>query len=62
MAHEIGHLLIGSHAHAPWGIMAAKWHDQELRRLEMGTLFFSAEQEKLMYSRLPVGITVADKR
>ena len=66
MTHEIGHLLIGSHAHAPWGIMAAKWHDQELRRLEMGTLFFTAEQEKSMYSRLHGGSTVivnlADKR
>ena len=55
MAHEIGHLLIGSHAHSPWGIMCAKWHDQELRRLEMGTLFFTAEQEKLIYSRLHAG-------
>lgn len=55
MAHEIGHLLIGSHAHSAWGIMCAKWHDQELRRLEMGTLFFTAEQEKLIYSRLHAG-------
>jgi hypothetical protein len=55
MAHEIGHLLIGSHAHASWGIMAAKWHNQELRRLEMGTLFFTAEQEKSMCSRLHAG-------
>ena len=55
MTHEIGHLLIGSHAHAPWGIMAAKWHDQELRRLEMGTLFFTAEQEKSISDRLHAG-------
>jgi hypothetical protein len=58
MAHEIGHLLIGSHAHAPWGIMAANWHDQELRRLEMGMLFFTAEQEKSIYSRLEKGSAV----
>ena len=61
MAHEIGHLLIGSHAHSPWGIMCAKWHDQELQRLEMGTLFFTAEQEKSMYSRLHGGNSVITK-
>ena len=55
MAHEIGHLLIGSHAHSAWGIMAAKWHDQELQRLEMGRLLFTAEQEKLIYGRLHRG-------
>jgi len=55
MAHEIGHLLIGSHAHSPWGIMSAKWHDQELQRLEMGRLLFTPEQEKSIYSRLHGG-------
>lgn len=52
MAHEIGHLLLGSHAHSAWGIMCAKWHDQELQRLEMGTLFFTTEQEKSIYIRV----------
>jgi hypothetical protein len=55
MAHEIGHLLIGSHAHSPWGIMAAKWHGEDLRRLEMGRLLFTAEQEKSIYRRLHAG-------
>jgi hypothetical protein len=58
MAHEIGHLLIGSHAHSSWGIMCAKWHDQELKRLEMGALFFTVEQEKSIHSRLHGGSTV----
>ena len=58
IAHEIGHLLIGSHAHAPSGIMSARWQAQELLRLEMGTLFFTAEQKKSMYSRLHGGSTV----
>ena len=52
MAHELGHLLIGSHAHSPWGLMCAKWHAQELRRMEMGTLFFTPEQEQLIHMRL----------
>jgi hypothetical protein len=55
MAHEIGHLLIGSHAHSPWGIMCAKWHDEELKHLEMGTLFFTADQGKSIYARLHAG-------
>jgi hypothetical protein len=54
MAHEIGHLLIGSHAHSPWGLMCAKWHAQELRSLEMGTLFFTAEQEKSIHRKLEI--------
>ena len=58
MAHEIGHLLLGSHAHSPWGIMCAKWRAQEVQRLEMGTLLFNAEQEKLIYSRMHGGSTV----
>ncbi len=52
MAHEIGHLLIGSHAHSPWGIMCANWHDEQLRLLEMGNLLFTAEQEKKIHSHL----------
>ena len=55
MAHELGHLLIGSHAHSPWGLMCAKWHAQELRRIGMGTLFFTPEQEKLIHTRLNSG-------
>lgn len=55
MAHEIGHLLIGSDAHSAWGLMCAKWHAQELRHIEMGTLFFTVEQEKLIHLRLNRG-------
>jgi len=52
MAHEIGHLLIGSHAHSPWGIMSAKWHTQELQRLEMGNLLFTTEQVNSIHGKL----------
>jgi hypothetical protein len=58
MAHEIGHLLLGAHAHSSWGIMAPKWHNQELKSLEMGLLFFTAEQEKAIQSRLNSEIPV----
>jgi hypothetical protein len=48
MAHEIGHLLLGSNAHAVSGIMRPRWEGEELRRIVMGTLLFNPQQEELM--------------
>jgi hypothetical protein len=48
MAHEMGHLLLGSHAHAVGGIMRARWEGEELRRIAMGTLLFTPQQADLM--------------
>ncbi len=55
IAHEIGHLLLGSSGHSSWGIMCARWHPQELQLLEMGTLYFTAEQKKSIYNRVHGG-------
>jgi hypothetical protein len=44
--------VIGSHAHAPWGIMCANWHHQELQRLEMGNLFFTTDEQRTIYRHL----------
>lgn len=52
MAHEMGHLLLGSNAHAISGIMRAHWEDSELHRIRMGTLQFLPEQGKQMRARL----------
>jgi len=51
-AHELGHLLLGSHAHSLIGIMQPLWQPESLRKIAMGNLMFTAEQEKLMRSRL----------
>ncbi len=51
IAHEIGHLLLGSNAHAVSGIMRAHWEAEELRRIAMGTLLFTPQQAKLMHER-----------
>jgi hypothetical protein len=51
-AHELGHLLLGSHAHSPIGIMMPRWEDQSLRRIGMGTLLFTSEQASVMKARL----------
>lgn len=52
MAHEIGHLLLGFHAHSPSGIMRPVWSPAELWQAERGGLFFSADQSKLIRRRL----------
>jgi len=51
MAHEIGHLLLGTHAHSPAGIMLPQWHGNELRRLMMGTLLFTPQQARAVRGR-----------
>jgi hypothetical protein len=48
MAHELGHLLLGSNAHSRQGIMCPNWHAGELRLASMGGLLFSEEQGRFM--------------
>jgi hypothetical protein len=52
MAHELGHLLLGSNAHTEIGIMRPHWFSEQLRAVERGALFFSPEQARLMRNRL----------
>jgi hypothetical protein len=48
MAHEIGHLLLGSNAHAGRGLMRPVWTDLELRRLISPGRRFSASEARRM--------------
>jgi len=43
-AHEIGHLLLGTHAHSPGGIMRAVWTKKDLDSAAWGRLTFTPEQ------------------
>ena len=52
MAHEIGHLLLGSHAHAISGIVRGHWESGELHQIAMGTLRFLPWQEQRMRLRV----------
>jgi hypothetical protein len=52
MAHEIGHLLLGTNAHSPTGIMRLSWQGRELRSISMGTLLFTSEQAGAMQAKL----------
>lgn len=44
LAHEIGHLLLGTNSHSRTGIMRAQWQADELRAASMGRLLFSSEE------------------
>jgi hypothetical protein len=54
-AHELGHLLLGLHAHSYAGIMAAVWREEALRNLGMGSLHFSGDQAARMRARIRGG-------
>ena len=48
IAHELGHLLLGTNSHSDTGIMQPRWEPNQFRQLMMGTLLFTADQSKLM--------------
>jgi hypothetical protein len=51
-AHELGHLLLGAHAHSSWGLMAPVWREDALRLAGMGAFLFTPEQAALMRARI----------
>jgi len=44
IAHEVGHLLLGSDTHSPAGIMTARWNSKVLRSATRQTFSFTKEQ------------------
>lgn len=52
MAHELGHLLKGSHSHTPDGIMAAHWSRRELEEAARSGLTFNGQDATQMKLRL----------
>lgn len=51
-AHELGHLLLGNHAHSYVGVMTPVWKSATLRREDMGCLWFTPEQATRMRARI----------
>jgi hypothetical protein len=51
LAHEIGHLLLGSNAHSLNGIMCAHWKHREFLAVSEGSMAFLPEQSRTMRSR-----------
>jgi len=52
IAHEIGHVLLRSNAHADWGIMSGLWRGQEYERMARGQLRFTRAQTQTMLATL----------
>jgi hypothetical protein len=52
MAHELGHLLLGSHSHSSTGIMRGRWDQDVLQLAAAGRDGFSAEQAGRMQERI----------
>lgn len=46
IAHELGHLFLGSNSHSSAGIMRSPWGQKQLQQALMGTLLFTPEQAK----------------
>jgi len=52
VAHELGHLLLGSHSHSPAGIMSAHWDAEVMVRICQEGLYFNGQQSELIRSEL----------
>ena len=51
MAHEIGHLLLGSNSHAKKGIMRPKWGKREVHLAKTGGFGFTDDQAERMQAQ-----------
>jgi hypothetical protein len=52
IAHELGHLLLGTNSHAPMGLMRARWQPADLARASQGHLLFSPLESLEMRNKL----------
>jgi hypothetical protein len=48
IAHEVGHLLLGTDSHTHEGIMQGRWEDAQLREAQKGNLQFTSSQAAFM--------------
>jgi hypothetical protein len=54
IAHEIGHLLLGPHAHSWVGIMTPQWSKEILQKQAMGMLHFNRDQAESMREKIRI--------
>jgi hypothetical protein len=52
MAHEVGHLLLGSNSHSVTGVMCAHWNYDQLKNIAEGAMNFIPAQSKIMRERV----------
>ena len=60
IAHELGHLLLGSQTHTAAGLMRAVWHSATVLRSEEADWLFTPEQRTVM--RVSVATRLAEPR
>jgi len=46
ISHELGHLLLSTNSHSPFGLMRAKWSHSELLAVEQRTMYFSSSESR----------------
>jgi hypothetical protein len=54
IAHEVGHLLLGSNSHSSSGLMQARWNASALQAAIHNTLLFAPAQSAALRSRLSI--------
>jgi predicted aspartyl protease len=52
LAHETGHLMLGSNSHSLTGLMSGHWSGDGLRRVSQRGMFFDPSESRLMRQRL----------
>jgi hypothetical protein len=52
LAHEVAHLLLGTTAHSPRGLMRGRWEASDVRRARQGDWWLSAGEGRRMRSEL----------
>ena len=57
LAHELGHLLLGTNSHSHTGIMQARWDSSTLYAAARSSLFFTPSQSSTLRSRLSLAET-----
>jgi hypothetical protein len=62
IAHELGHLLLGTNSHSGWGLMSAFWSGNQLRRASQGLLAFSDREAERIQAALSARALVATAR
>ena len=58
IAHELGHLLLGSNSHSGSGIMQPRWERKQVRQAMTGALLFTSAQAKRIQSEAESRIRV----
>jgi hypothetical protein len=61
IAHELGHLLLGTNSHFLVGIMRATWRAAEIKQALMGNLVFTPEQVNQIRADLQRRLTAGQR-